>query len=157
MSKLVNEIARACYAWEAHYVEPRAIAYLAKDDCVDLIYTVALRENIQIPKINFMNVDQIPCYANISDWSINIAQWGRTPVTILHEMAHLTTFEFLKSGEDPHGPTFIAKCIDYYHYFLKIPVEHMRDGARKFGLKIGNVQSAQQFRLKENQFDDVVF
>lgn len=157
MSNTGNSIATACYAWEAHYVEPKAVSYMSKDDCLDMVQTVALRENLPIPKINFMSAANIPCYANISDWSINIAIWGRTPVTILHELAHLMTADLLTRGEDPHGPTFIAKCIDYYHYFLKIPVEDMREGARKFGLKIGVVQSADRHRPKTNQFDEIEF
>lgn len=157
MEQLVNDIARACYAWEAQYVEPRAVAYLSKDDCVDLIRSAALREGIKVPVVNFMSVDRLPCKANIDTWTIDIAYWGRTPVTLLHELAHLVTVDAIFKGEDPHGPTFIAKCIDYYHHYLKIPVDHMRDGARKFGLKIGNVRSASSFRPKEMQFDDLEF
>lgn len=157
MSGRVNAIAQACYAWEAQYVEPRAKLLLSRDNIRELVKQVALRENMPIPKVEFMSVENIPCYAKIDTWSIHIANWGYTPTTILHELAHLATLQALIDGEDPHGPAFIAKCIDYYHYFLKIPVEHMKAGARRYGLKIGNTLCAYTFRPKENQFDDLEF
>lgn len=157
MAGRVNAIAEACYAWEAMYVEPKARAILSRDQCRGLVKSVAMRENMPIPKVEFMSVDNLPCYARVDTWSVHIADWGHTPVTILHEMAHLATLQALLKGEDPHGPAFIAKCIDYYHHFLRIPIDPMKAGARKFGLKIGDTLCTYTFRPKENQFDDLEF
>lgn len=89
MAGPVNAIAEACYAWEATYVEPRARAIITREQCRGLVKSVAMRENMPIPKVEFMAVDNLPCYANVQTWSVHIADWGHTPVTILHEMAHL--------------------------------------------------------------------
>lgn len=156
MSFPVDKIANAVYAWEKSYVEPRPALYLSSEQVVDLARQASWKENIPVPIIRFVKSNSLPCQAHIDTWMIDIADWGRTPCTVLHEVAHLATLPALAKGEDPHGPSFVTKCIDLYHHFIKIPLEHLCWSATRSGLQYHPFPAAQR-KTQKSSFEDIEF
>lgn len=152
--------AELLYDWERNYVEPHAQYYLSKDSCIALIEKASLLAGIRRPDIRFMKSASAPCRAVPGKWQIVITDWGRTPVTVLHEVAHLAAFPAQLKGEDPHGPAFLAQAISFYANFLGLDEEKMRQTAASVGLKAG--QPPQGMRRREprastSSFGDVEF
>jgi hypothetical protein len=155
----VDHIAEKVYAWERSYVERSPALYLSRDQVISLVTKTSWRERIKKPEIRFISSRNHSCVAHIDTWMLDINDWGRTPCTVLHEMAHLVTAEaaFLK-GEDPHGPLFVAKCIDLYHHFIGIPLERLISTARMRGIEIGPLIVPPKISHKPgSSFEDIDF
>lgn len=123
------------YDWERNYVEPKAQSFLSREDCRELVRRAAWASGIPAPAVRFAKSSSMPCRAVPHRWEIVIADWGRNPVTLLHEAAHLATLEAVAAGEDPHGPSFLAKAIAFYSAFLGIDEDWLRKTAEAVGLR----------------------
>jgi hypothetical protein len=154
----VDKVANAVYAWEKVYVESSPALYLSNEQVISLVTRASWREKIPVPQIRFINSQNHPCQAHIDTWMLDIVNWGRTPCTVLHEVAHLATMEAILNGEDPHGPTFVSKCIDLYHHFIGIPMEKLLWSADRAGVRYGTIAIRPKASAKlENSFDSIEF
>lgn len=152
-----DKIANLVYAWEWMHVQPKVVDYISSDQVMRLIARACFREDIPMPKVRFVNSGTLPCLAHFDSWMIDIANWGRKPAVVLHEVAHLATLDAVRSGENPHGPSFVAKCIEFYHHFLSIPLEDLIDPARRSNLQIGKISMVGARAPLANSFEDVDF
>lgn len=76
----------------------------------------------------------MPCRAIPAKWEIVITDWGRHPVTVLHEVAHLASWEAVVAGEAAHGPSFLGQAMDFYEAFLGLDRGHLLRTAAEAGL-----------------------
>lgn len=149
--------AQLLYDWERNYVEPGAVGFLSREACLALVSKAAVASGIPAPAVRFAKSASMSCRAVPSKWQVVIADWGRTPVTVLHEVAHLATIRNVMAGEDPHGPAFLAQAIDYYSRFLGIDGEALRKSAAAVGLEVGRQPSPQAKPSARPGFADVEF
>jgi len=133
--------AQRVYDWERCYVEPYDVSFLSRDDIRSLVTIAAGILSIAVPGVRFVKSAATPCRADPARWQIEIADWGRNRVTILHEMAHLATIRRVAAGEDPHGPSFVAMAIRLYARFLDLDEAHLKSLAIRSGIKVGEVSS----------------
>jgi len=130
--------AQRVYDWERNFVEPRDIGFLSRDDTRALVGSASSFLGIREPSVRFVKASSAPCKANFREWSIVISDWGRSRVTVLHEVAHLGSVQALMRGEDGHGPTFVATAISLYARFLGLDPNALAAQARSVGIAVGN-------------------
>lgn len=150
---MVSDIAKKLYTWERNWVEPKTRDFLSRDECMALVESASKYAGIPTPNIRISKAANMPCRAIPSKWQIVIAAWGRTPVTILHEVAHLATLSAISRGEDPHGPTFLAKVINFYTHFLNIDQNYLIQTAEGAGLKINHAS----IKMQKSTFFEIDF
>lgn len=126
--------AQLLYDWERNHVEPKGQAYLSREDCLSLVRRASAAAGIVPPSVRFAKAASMPCRAVPGRWEVVIADWGRNPVTVLHEVAHLAALPALAEGEDPHGPAFLAQAIAFYAHFLGLDEGMLRRTAASMGL-----------------------
>ena len=120
------------YAWERAYVDERLTpSILSSEQCFSFIWSIASHLAIPMPRITFTQGGA--CFAT-SSWAISLADWGRTHQTILHEMAHLATFDKVMAGEAGHGPSFVLTVIDLYSTFLGFDADELTIAAVEVGI-----------------------
>lgn len=156
----MKSYAEKIYEWERDCVEPSSNLYLSKNQCLHLTEQACKYLGIPAPSIRFTKMGSMPCRAIPSEWKIVIAAWGRSPVTILHEVAHLGTLEAVINGEDPHGPAFASCAIDLYDRFLNIRRTELIATAQTYEVQVNkelksSAESKHHPRLVD--FSDVEF
>jgi hypothetical protein len=144
--------AQLVYDWEANHVEPGDRTFLSREAARALVVEACRFLGIKVPEIQFINGSMAPCSASITRWKLRITEWGRTRVTLLHEVAHLGSAEAVRAGEDGHGPTFLAVAISLYSRFLGLDEQTLITSARRVGLSVGDAPSA-----KRRSFLDIDF
>ena len=130
-------LAQRVYEWERDVVEPKSLNFLSREECLELAGRAALFLGIPAPSLRISKAASMPCRAIPSKWQIVIAGWGRTPVTLLHEVAHLGSLKAVAKGENPHGPAFVATAIALYARFLGLDAAKLSDSARQYGVGVG--------------------
>jgi len=145
--------AQRVYDWERNFVEPRDIGFLSRDDTKGLVSAASSFLGIREPAVRFVKASSAPCKANYREWSIVISDWGRSRVTVLHEMAHLGSVQAVLRGEDGHGPTFVATAIALYERFLAMDPTVLAAQARAVGIQVGAMRAPPGAR----RFMDVEF
>lgn len=148
--------AQLLYDWERNVVEPRAQAFLSREDCLSLVHRAATVGRIRLPAVRFAKSASMPCRAVPSRWEVVIADWGRNPVTVLHEVAHLATLPAIAAGEDPHGPSFLAQAIAFYAAFLGMDETWLRKTAASVGLAVAR-NATKPPAAARSGFDEVEF
>lgn len=124
------------YAWERAFVETRVREeVLSRDETLDLVARSSGLLAIEPPRVRFIKLN-VSCRANMRLHVMEVADWGRTRWTILHEMAHFATWRDVLGGDSPHGRAFLSVSIALYHRFLGIPLDHMIGTARSQGLDL---------------------
>lgn len=130
--------AQRTYDWERNFVEPKLPAFLSKEECLSLVRRAAAEAGMEVPAVRFAKAASMPCRAVPSKWEIVIADWGRTPVTVLHEMAHLAAIDGLMRGEDGHGPSFMGWACAYYSRLLGLDHAYLVGTANSMGLHVSD-------------------
>lgn len=131
-----REHAERVYAWEREHVEPYDSRLLSRPEATAMVGRAAALGGIRVPSIRFAKAASMSCRAIPGQWSIVIADWGRTPVTLLHEVAHLAAWPAVLSGEDPHGPAFLRQAIAYYSGMLGMDRGRLEGSAAACGLRL---------------------
>lgn len=120
--------AQAVYDWEAEVVEPHAVEMLDKDGCRAILREVCRLARLEPPRLIFTPL-RVPCYYEPRDRKIRIAEWGRTRVTVLHEIAHYVDHAMNGLGAAPHGPNFVRIAMALYARYVGVPLDDMEKGA----------------------------
>ena len=129
--------AQRVYDWERNFVEPKAVDYLSREDCLSFVRRGSQLAGMEIPNGRFAKSAAMPCRAVPAKWEIVIADWGRTSVTVLHELAHLAAVHDMAPGEDGHGSTFLGWACAYYSRLLGIDYAYLAQTAGAMGLSVG--------------------
>lgn len=145
------------YDWERNYVEPKAQAYLSREECLAYVTKSAAMAGMETPKVRFAKAASMPCRAVPAKWEIVIADWGRTPVTVLHEMAHLAAIRSMAPGEDGHGPTFLGWACAFYSRFLGIEHGYLVRTASALGMTVAGIAAPRDRPGSSRGFADVEF
>jgi hypothetical protein len=145
--------AQRVYDWERNDVEPHDVGLLSRDDVMKLVGLASSILGIKPPSVRLVKASKAPCKAIPRSWSIEISDWGRNRVTILHEIAHLATIGAVMRGEDGHGPTFVATAMCLYASILGIDFEHLMSSALRFGIRVGQPVAPRVVR----NFSDIEF
>lgn len=118
------------YAWERDFVEKRVgPEIMSREECRDLVAAAAAHLGLRTaPTVSFP-VIQMACKAIPSKNAIEIADWGRSKVTVLHEMAHFGSWRAVIRGEEPHGDTFVGCAIGLYAKFCGLDVKWLEEKA----------------------------
>ncbi|AOG03446.1 hypothetical protein [Bosea sp. RAC05] len=120
------------YEWERTNIDRHLqAAIMSRDECSDFVRMVALHLGVRVPELTFVQGGH--CFATTSG-TITLADWGRTHQTILHEMAHIATLDYVLTGEAPHGERFIFQVIDLYVTFMGLDGEKLMKTAREWKL-----------------------
>lgn len=132
-----DRIAQLEYDWEANYVEPciRPVR-LSREECEFYVRRAVEISGVAPPTLSFPKSRQ-RCTFYPSRWHVEISSWGRTPITVLHEMAHLASLPAVIAGENAHGPAFVRQAIEFYHVIAGIDQAYLFETARRVGLEIG--------------------
>jgi hypothetical protein len=137
---MADEFARRLYHWEDAFVEPKQSAadrLLTTEQCRDYVFKACSATNTRLPSIRFSKASHVPCKADFSRWEIILAEWGRAALPVLHETAHLATFNAVRHGENTHGPSFARMVIELYSGFLGINREYLIQTAARCGVPVG--------------------
>jgi hypothetical protein len=129
------------YGFENDIVERISPEFLSRDGIRDLVERASNLTGIQIPKLNFQGDRSWPCLANIRTWELTFSDWGRNPTTVLHEVAHLVTYDQPRGRMEmmqgqAHGPVFLRNAIDLYSNFIGVTRTDLETLARRFGLVV---------------------
>lgn len=155
-----HEWAQLEYAWERNYVEiiPRAVHLLSRDDCDTLIGKAVEMTGIARPTVRYNKSERRSCKAFPKRWHLEISGWGKTPCSVLHEVAHLVAVPALMNGEDPHGPAFVRQAIDFYNKLIGIDLGYLVETAGKVGLPVGGTLYRHRVpRNPDNDFSHIEF
>lgn len=154
-----DETARRLYHWEDSFVEPKVPAeykLLARAQCRDLVGAACVATRTRFPRVVFNTLNAIPCKADFREWTITLAEWGHAALPVLHECAHLATFDAVMRGENPHGPTFARQVIELYVRFLRIDRRHLESTAGICGLEVAEPRRPRGDE-GESPFSDIDF
>jgi len=158
---VADEVASRVYYWEHNYVAPRQRPMdrlLTKTQCHEYIFRACTRTGTRLPKLKFKPSHLVPCTANMRDWEITLAEWGHSAHAILHETAHLATFDAVMRGENGHGPAFVRQAIEFYDEFMGIDPVHLLASAAKLGIDVGPPSgNASSSSVTDSPFGDDVF
>ena len=128
--------AERVYEWERACVETRVpLEVRSLDEMNDLVLEAAGFLGIGLPDVRTTNSDTA-CKAIPGEWAIEIAPWGRNAVTVLHEVAHLGTWNQVLVGEQPHGAAFVGAAIMLYSRFLGLDPDRLTTSAGAYGLAV---------------------
>ncbi len=102
---------QAVYEFERACVEPLFRPHaLSATEVRGIASEAAVLMGVPTPRVSFAALP-VACHADAREWRLLVADWGRTYVTVLHEMAHLGTCHL---REAPHGPSFVGMAIALY-------------------------------------------
>ena len=129
------------YGFEYDCVEKIRPEYLGREEIRDVVGRAASLCRIPLPEIVFGGDRTWPCLADVRAWRITINDWGRSPTTVLHEIAHLVTFAEPRGRMEmmrgqAHGPVFVRNAITLYADFLGVRRSRLERRAQEFGLEI---------------------
>lgn len=148
--------AQRVYDWERNFVEPKAMDYLSREDCLSLVRRGAQLAGMDVPNVRFAKSAAMPCRAVPDRWEIVIADWGRTPVTVLHELAHLAAVRGMAPGEDVHGPVFMGWACAYYSLLLGIDRAYLLRSAGGVALSVARLSQLHEVQPRQG-FSEVEF
>jgi hypothetical protein len=127
-----DPLQKRVYDWERACVDSRARPeIMSREQCASFIRLVVRSRPISVRSLRFTATGD--CYATPAGL-ISIADWGRTKHTILHELAHLVTFDAVAGGEPAHGESFVLAVIELYAEFLGLDVQDLSRSAQVFGV-----------------------
>lgn len=149
--------AERVYGWERDSVERSDGTLLSREDCRDLAAAASALLGIAEPGLRFVKSGHSPCWAQPSSWTVSISDWGRTRVTLLHEVAHLGSVSALLRGEDPHGPAFVRCAMDLYEAFVGMPMDRLEATAAAHGIAFAPRGARRAARGRPDRFMDVDF
>lgn len=129
------------YGFERDCVEKIEPAFLGRSEIQDMILRAAGLGRIEPPTVRYQGDFAWPCLADIRAWQLTLNDWGRTPTTVLHEMAHLITFSQPRGREEmargqAHGPVFVRNAINLYSAFIGLRRSVLEQRAREFGIVV---------------------
>lgn len=150
-----REIAQRVYDWENNCVEPKAVGFLSRDECHELVDKACTMSGILKPSIRISKSAFMSCRAVPAKWQLVFSGWGRTGVTVLHEVAHLATIQAILRGEDAHGPSFVGQAIEFYHRILGVDLEYLVRTANEFSISVRMPNKEKV--LKRSTFEAVDF
>ena len=128
-----------CYDFEANFVEPHDGMYLSVQQIRDMVRKISQNFGIIEPHLKFKKTNA-HCRAYVIKNLIVITQWGRTPTTILHELAHIIDYQMTKGRSGMgHGPVFMGISIFLYSEFLGLDYQKLYYSALNMGLKVAPV------------------
>lgn len=122
------------YSWESAFVDGKvASAVMSRQETVELVARSCALLGIPEPRLRFLQLN-VSCRADMMRNVIEIADWGRTRPTLLHEIAHLATIKDVIRGDHPHGRAFLSTAIGLYARFVPLPIDYLVETARFRGL-----------------------
>lgn len=143
------------YEWERIVIESKMKpAVMASWEIRELVHAASSHLDVPPPSIQFISLP-LPCMADSKRNTIRIAEWGRTPLTVLHEMAHLLAAA--KYGAGGHGRVFLTLAIDLYGTFLGVSTDALEASALEYGLEFIPRRLVQATRPKDKGFYDEEF
>ena len=157
---MIDDTAKRLYFWEDNYVakhQNHMQKLLTKQQCSDHIYHACQATSTKIPALRFKGVNAIPCKADFRKWEITLAEWGNSSLTVLHETAHLATFQDVLRGENGHGPAFARQAIEFYSTFIGINEEYLLETAFKCRVMVGPKKMDSPKKTLASPFDDEIF
>ncbi|MBY3151168.1 SprT family zinc-dependent metalloprotease [Rhizobium laguerreae] len=157
---MADEAARRVYHWEEAFVEPRQSAadrLLTTDQCRDYVFRACAATGTRLPTIKFTKASHSPCKADLVSWQVILAEWGHSALTVLHETAHLATYESVRRGENGHGPSFVRMAIEFYSGFLGINRDFLLQSAERCGVFVGPPVSRISIPSNLSPFSDLEF
>ena len=114
------------YAWERDFVE-KAVGseMMSRQECEEMVLAAAAHLRLpSVPDVSFPTLLR-DCRAYPSRNLIEIAEWGRGRVTLLHEIAHFGSWREVIRGEEPHGESFMGCAIGLYAKFLGLSLDEL--------------------------------
>jgi hypothetical protein len=157
---MADEAARRLYHWEEAFVEPRQSAkdrLLTSDQCRDYVFRACAATGTRLPTMKFTKASHSPCKADLVNWQIVIAEWGYSAVTVLHEAAHLATYDAVRRGENGHGPSFARMAIEFYAGFLGMNRDYLLQSAARCGVLVGPPVAGISLPSNASPFSDLEF
>ena len=157
---MVDEVARRLYHWEDAFVDPRqrpGDRLLTSEQCRELVFNACAVTGTRVPYVRMKSASHVPCKANFRTWEIILAEWGRAALPVLHEVAHLATFDDVMRGENPHGPSFARMAIEFYAVFMGVDMEYMLRTAAKCGVLVGPPRGRISTPNDTSPFGDIDF
>lgn len=117
------------YEWERAFVEPKCPPQIMSiQEVRGLVARACGLAQIREPSIKFTSIN-VACKAYPGRNELEIADWGRSRPTILHEIAHLASWDWVLAGDAPHGRVFTTFAIVLYNRFLGLSIEYLTDTA----------------------------
>lgn len=127
--------AKRVYAWEANCLESRLKPQvLSRDEIASLIRECARVVRRPPPTVTWTSLP-LPCLAIPDRNQLRIADWGRTVLTVAHEMAHIGTWHLVLAGAQPHGAEFVGTAMDLYDEFCGFDRAELEDTARRYDVR----------------------
>ena len=121
--------AERLYEWERSWLEPKLPSeIMSQEEVRGLVARVSAAAGIVEPTVVFVSVN-VACKAKPWENKLEIADWGRSRLTILHEIAHLATWPWVIRGDAPHGRAFTTVAIILYNRFLGFSLEFLSASA----------------------------
>jgi hypothetical protein len=126
---------RRVYSWEANCLERHLKPQvLSKDEVNRLIRDCARSVKRAPPTVTWTSLP-VNCLAIPSRNELRIADWGRTVLTVAHEMAHIGSWGQVLQGAEPHGPEFVGVAMDLYEEFCGFDRDYLHDTARRYEVR----------------------
>lgn len=130
---------------------------LTTEQCRELVTRACQVTGTRQPTVRMKNASHSPCKADFRSWEIVLTEWGRAALPVLHEVAHLATFEDVIRGENPHGPAFARMAIDFYAVFMGVEMEYMLRTAARCGVLVGPPRGRISTPNDTSPFGDIDF
>ncbi len=135
-----------CYSWEWGFLS-KNISNKPKSDegVVALVEKACARYGIKPPAIVFTG-NRKACYGGIA--RLHIADWGKTPLVILHESAHaITDVLFGRHEIAGHGKEWVGVYIELLSWYYNLPVSVFKKSASLYKIKTYSVTLIQKLRI----------
>lgn len=103
----------ALYTWERSLPQYTAAGPMTLDECKALIAKVwaDYRPGSIPPKVTD---GRGTTWAKGASWRINLPRWARSPLVVLHEVAHGLSM----TSDDWHGPVFATLCLELWGKYV---------------------------------------
>lgn len=121
--------AERLYEWERSWLEPKLPPeIMSQEEVRGLVARVSAATSIIEPTVAFVSLN-VACKAKPLQNRLEIADWGRSRLTILHELAHLVSWPWVMRGDAPHGRAFTTVAIILYNRFLGFSLDFLAGSA----------------------------
>ena len=148
------------YEWEfaqVDYIAPKEVLSTSEME----MFVTQVSKDLMIRPVSVISTNSnLPCRAIFREWAIEIAPWGRSQVTVLHEMAHFGTIKQIMKGAEPHGPEFVGVAIGLYVAYLGFDKGYLIKTAENSGIRVGEVPEFKGRKKKDDSkrlFDGIDF
>jgi len=130
-----DEASRSVRSWEAEVVDPAVpLRIMDRAACSAMVAQAAACLGIVQPQTEFRDLGGEPCASDPERNALVVANWARTQVRVLHEVAHIAGWRGVCRGEPLHGPSFMSAAITVYENVLGIPRGRLESAATAHGL-----------------------